>query len=649
MRRALQDFASLFISRCVGTGVESKVGDNRKETLFLKRSNVATIFLLMLILTLFGANANAITLRAEIDKKVVVLGERLTYTITLESSSMSTPDIEPPVFEGFDIVMGPSTSTSVSMVGTQISKQSSLSYVLRATRVGMVTIPAAKVVHKRQTITSEAIEIEVLPSSTHTPSTTQPQRSQTQKQTPKTRTATPEMFLEAVVDKNEVWRLEMVTVTYRLYFRNEVSSYNLVKAPQATGFWVEEFSTPQRPVIRNTVIDGVSYRVADIRKVGLFPTRSGTLTLDPLVADIVVNLPVDRRRSRSIWDDPFFGGRRETVSLSTEPLEITVKPFPTVRQPTDFRGDAGDFQMRVEYDKTTVSQHDPITIKVTISGTGYIRSVDAPILNLPAGFEKFNPTLDQNINTGGDVMRGRKVFTYLVIPRRAGTYNLDPVRFSYFDIKSGNFKTLSQGGVMLTVSPSETYADPMTSVPTGRLGIEVMSQDIRFIKSMDEPFTKIQTPIYLRWWFYGAMGLSPLLFLMGLFVESAHNRRSTNIYGVKRRKASDELRKSIKHLEKMLKDSASDSKSLKDAIIEVNNNLLQLTSALIKKPAAGLTTELLQEELKNLKLSTEDASSIIQLNCQTDMCRFAGFDISTDVARNYLNKCIEISTKLEKI
>ncbi|MEZ4766295.1 MAG: hypothetical protein R3C26_24830 [Calditrichia bacterium] len=71
------------------------------------------------------------------------------------------------------------------------------------------------------------------------------------------------------------------------------------------GFWVEEYEIAQNIPVTQEVINGQQYSVAEVKKLALFPTKSGDLNITPLQLSVDV---VERRRRRdpfSVFDDFF--------------------------------------------------------------------------------------------------------------------------------------------------------------------------------------------------------------------------------------------------------------------------------------------------------------------------------------------------------
>lgn len=588
--------------------------------------------------------------KAVVDNPGPTVGERITYTVSF-STDGQLPDIEPPDFDGFDIISGPASSTSIQMVNMAISKTVSLTYTLRPNRPGSVTIKPAKATVKKKLLTSNPVMIEVLaagggggspsPGSGRggggVPSAPPQQGGRSS-----------EVFLTATADKPALSKLEMATITYRLYLRVNVLNYEVVKAPQATGFWVEEFPTANRPILEDVTIKGEPYKVAVIRRIGVFPTRSGQLMLDPLTVDITVERPYQQKRRRdpfdSFFDDPFFSrGQREVKTLTCDPLTLTVRDHPS-GAPTDFKGDVGDYTLKVTYDKTQLAQNDALTVKATISGSGYLKSVDAPKLSLPSGFEQFAPTAEANVSVTGSAMRGKKTFTYLVIPRRAGTFNLPPVSFSFFDPDKGDYQTALDGGVELLVSPGEGGAG--ADLFAGRTPSEVtlMDSDIRFIKSLSGTLARTSIPPYRTVTFFALLALAPALFFGGIGWEKLQEYRQSDPIAVRRRRASSQMRKALEEADKL----AAAGDALK-AVETAARSLTELVGALIREPSAGMTTDAIRSGLSQIGASDELTAAVIRLFSEADRIRFGGGGDSRPVGTESIARFREAAEALEKL
>ena len=614
-----------------------KIGD---PVIRIRLTYYALLVVALLLLPL--SSFAEIQLEAEVDQEQVTIGGRITYTVTV-SGEMRLPDIEPPDFEGLKILAGPSTSSSTQIVNTQVSSSKSMTYVLRAINTGTVTIKPATVKHKRKTYSTKPITIQVM-SAGRSPSTTPSSSSQSRSDVVNSKDRLPEVFIVARAEKDTLYLREMVTITYDLYLKITVSNYSFVKTPSATGFWQEEFDLPRQPQLRDVTLRRQDYKVATIRKIGLFPTRTGELEIEPLLADVTVEKPASGRRSRRDPFDWFFDDRksRETRTLSTETLKLTVLDLPLRGRKSSFKGDVGDYDLRVNYDKRELAQHDALTIKVTISGKGYLKSIDPPKLNLPSGFEQFDPTVDENITTSGSMVRGRKQFSYLVIPRRVGTFELQPIEFSFFNPATERYSTQKAGGTTLTVTLGDGSAFSEQEYRSS--AVDILDSDIRFIKELSKPLTKVEIPIYKSNWFYIVLFLPMGLFILGLAAEKTLQQRLADPIAVRRRKVSELVCRTRNEAAKLEK-SGEIGKAVKISGVA----LKELIGVKVNIPVAGLTRDLIQTKLTTMKAEPgliEEAVAVFDVIEKTRF-GYSSFDDREGV--ELLSRLSELSKRLEGV
>ncbi len=583
-----------------------------------------------------------VTIKAEVDRSEVPEGGRFTYSVTITGST-DFDKVKLPQFLEFDVISGPSSSTQIELINGKMSRSGTYSYVLRAKKTGNITIkPAVYRASRKKSIRSNSVTIGVI-AAQQSPRSKKNQ-SKNDGSNRKTRSM-PEVFIEAKVDKDSVYKFDMITVTYDLYFKVNVSNYSFPRIPNATGFWQEEFKLPARPVIRDEVVRGVAYKVATIRKVGLFPTRTGTLRITPLTSEITVEVPRrTRSRRRSLFDDSFFGRTQSEIrSVTSENIELTVLDMPRKGKPVNFKGDVGAFQLSVNYDQRELSQHDALNIEVTINGTGYVKSVSAPKLSLPAGFEVFEPTIEERISMSGRQMRGKKIFKYLVIPRRTGTFKLKPVRFSYFDPIKGTYRSLKKGGRTIIVTPS-VGDEFLTGGGMTPEEVHLLGSDIRYIKELSSPLTTKRSKAYTSPWFFTLMAISPVMFLLGLGAENIVQKHFSDPAAVRLRRAITSMKSTLNDGEKQI-----DNNDVNAAITTLSQNLSELVGAIIHEPGAGLIRHTVESGLRDAKMDSEQIDNVTSLIEEADKIRFSGVIIDNSQAKNLLKQFANSTAVLEKL
>ena len=142
----------------------------------------------------------------------------------------------------------------------------------------------------------------------------------------------------------------------------------------------------------------------------------------------------------------------EQVSLQSKPITITVKALPEKNKPASFKSAVGDFTIASQVEKNNFTTSDIGKLAITISGTGNMTLLNAPDITWPDGTEGFEPSTTDNLNKLSVPVSGNKIFIYTFNVSKEGRYILPPVTFSFFDVKSGKYKTVSSDPIPIDVS-----------------------------------------------------------------------------------------------------------------------------------------------------------------------------------------------------
>ncbi|HCV42844.1 MAG TPA: protein BatD, partial [Bacteroidetes bacterium] len=329
---------------------------------------------------------------ATVDKNPVALGDQFTLSFVLNNAGMGGgKNMKLPDLNSFHIMSGPNQSSSMQFINGAVSSSITYSYILQPKDMGKLAIGSATIEVGGKQLTTQPLTIEVVKG------TPRPKQQQQQAASPEDVGAQigDNLFLKASVDKNHVMQGEQINVTFKLYTRVSVSNYGVDKNPTMTGFWGEDIENPKNIALTNETVNGKQYRVGVIRKMALFPTQSGTLEIAPMEATTQVQI---QSRSLDPFDaffrDPF--GRTVTYKVKSDPLKIKVDPLPS-GAPMDFKGAVGKFTMNTSVDRKTTKTNEPVTLKVTITGTGNIKVLEVPEIELPKDFEQYTPKVSDNI------------------------------------------------------------------------------------------------------------------------------------------------------------------------------------------------------------------------------------------------------------
>ncbi|HSV88704.1 MAG TPA: BatD family protein, partial [Bacteroidales bacterium] len=340
-----------------------------------------------------------------------------------------------------------------------------------------------------------------------------------------------------------------VVITYKLYSRVTVAHYSIEEAPGFQGFWAEDITAEGHPSVSEAVIDGQRYNVAVIRQVVVFPQRAGRLTIEPLEVLSLVRV-ASPRRTGSLFDDFFSGtgfGAFQAVEhrFRSNPVQINSREVPAQNRPAGFNGAVGNFDLKTDANPLTVNVNEPVSFTLTISGTGNLKMISSPEMELSPHLEVFDPNTTDELKTGLDGMSGHRTFEYLIVPRTRGVFEIPSVRFSFFDPLSRQFVTRTSQSLTIEVAGD---ALPATLATPGIAQSDVLylTSDIRFIQNHLFRLQPIGTIFFNSIWYYVLLTLPVVLFGGFILFWKRHVKLRQDIALMKNLKAQKIAKKRLK-------------------------------------------------------------------------------------------------------
>lgn len=565
--------------------------------------------------------------------KSVPLNSNFQLSYTVENGSATS--IKPPALTDFQVLGGPNTSTSMQWVNGNVTQSATYSYVLRPKKEGTFKIGKGSATVSGANLESNELTIQV------TAPVAQQQQQQRRQRNPFDPFDDPffnggaeeeeepqqasgdlekqlkdDVFMKLVVNKSSVYKGEMLTASYKLYFRQNLSGFNVVKAPAFDGFWSQEveLSPNRKPQMEN--INGTQYNTIEILKYNLYPQRVGALPVAGCEISTVAQVQV-RSRSRSVFDDFFNMGRVQQVplTLKASSASVNVKELPENGKPADFAGAVGTYKFETSLSNKETKTDEPITYSLKISGTGNLKFVDAPVLTFPEEFEVYDPKIKESIANGITGMSGTRQYDYLIIPRQPGEYKIESKSFSWFDPNSAKYFITNspEFTIKVTGEPSKNVNVPVAaSGATNKEEVAVLGQDIRYIKINVPQFEK-ENKFFESTGFVAAYS-APFLLFIGLIAAKRRNESmAADVIGTKRRRALKLAKKRLSVAEKHL--IKGDKKNFYD---EVSRAIWGYLGDKLNIDMADLSKENVEEKLlaKNAKQETVDKLKSLLGTCE---------------------------------
>lgn len=440
-------------------------------------------FIYFILFAIIGANLHAQDVVATLSRNKVGAGERFRLTYTIENKNIEGFSL--PKLDDFTLVGGPMQGTSTQIFNNTYKSTSTISYDLVCNKPGRYTIGGGILKSGGKNYTSNSVELEV----TKEPqgqTRQQPRQdpinpfgNQPQQQSlPDVKITKDDLFIVTSLSKSSVYPGEVVTVTYKLYTKFQQVNFEDIVFPEYRDAWMNELKESSDKSLSREVYNGVTYNTAVIRKSLFIPQKAGDIDIKAVTAQVIVQFA---QRTGNAWEDFFMGGRvrQEKLSVTGNSAKLKVKEYPEEGKPSSFNGATGDFKMAVSADKDSTAVNDAVTIKVTISGSGNLSLLPAPVLQTPNTFESYDPKSSENISIKPGGVSGSKTFEYLVLPRSPGKYKIPPIAFSYFNPQTGKYNTLLSDTLRIKVTGDASGAAVVDA--SGRK-VENLADDIRYIK-----------------------------------------------------------------------------------------------------------------------------------------------------------------------
>ena len=543
---------------------------------------------MIVVLVLLLQVAFGVTVNATVDRTSLSIDDVLELKIEAVDGDDSPQDDISPLKKNFLVVSGPSQQTNITWVNGKMTSTRGLSWTLSPKKTGTILLPSLTVTVGKSRFKTKKIPLKVL-------NNTIVRRGENSKK----------YFIQMDVDKHTAFPGEQITVTYQLFTQSDLSIES-VEIPEFVGFWIENLYSPRQINLRDVNVKGVRYKKAKLYTVALFPTKTGTIQIDPYVLNtqIVVENKKSKRR------DPFFDvfgsfSSRQTVKkiLKSESKSIKVKSFPEGKPP-DFTGAVGQYTVKTSVDNQNVKTNEAVTFFIEVKGTGNLSLFSLPEIIFPNSLEVFPPVSELKKDSFRDEITGNMRWEYVVIPRQTGRFNLPKIELPFFEPKSKQWKRSIANAIQISVSPGKIPSASTKGLT--KTEIALLGKDIRYHKT-EIPNWNQNNGIPIT------AVICYALAVCGFIVPGMlNNYRKISDDGKELRQSKKALKKAITYLKKGGEDEFE---------------LCTSTLYTYLKEKYFLQTDKLDssriQSLLNSKLSKEDISSIVQLLNRCDAARFS--------------------------
>lgn len=608
----------------------------------------------MALLLCGGLYAQDATLKVS-TKRQVSVGEqfRVAFEANAEGKKFSAPS-----FEGFSVVGGPfnSTSSSVQIVNGSMTRSVSntYTYVLRAEKEGSFTIGSASYVVDGDVVKSEPFQITVVAGAAEPDASSQGYQqggSSSTQSINDPQVSGKDLFLKLVPSKRSVYVGEPVVLTYKLYTRLPVSQLQVSKMPSYAGFWMKEINDNGNIRQSSEVVNGIEYSTAEVKKVVVIPQKSGKLTIEPMGLDCIAQIQTQRQQRRSndpfdiFFNDPFFNRGYSNVqkSLTSSSLSLDVKPLPVDGKPDSFSGAVGNYNFSANVDRTELATNEAATLTMTVSGSGNLELLNMPAPVFPPDFEVYDPKVTSSVDANSQGMNGTKKAEYLVIPRRAGSFSVPPVEFSFFNPAKGQYVTLRSDPMEFNVvKGSGSESNDGGVYATTQEEIKYLGSDIRHIMTDSVTLRPFNSQFFASIAYFVVMAALLLLFLVALVIVRKRRLYKQDVVLVRNRQATKVAKGRLKNAHGFLK--AGDQSHFYE---EMSQALWGYISDKLGIERSVLSMDTVKEAMTGKGIDEGLANEFVDTLNTCEFARFAPGDAAAKMEDLY-NKGLDVIMKVEK-
>ncbi|WP_179333782.1 BatD family protein [Winogradskyella costae] len=556
--------------------------------------SIKNILIIFLVLATSIASAQ-VKFEAKVSKKKLGINERLRIDFEMNEDG---DNFVPPSFADFDVVGGPNTSVSNYSRNGKRSYSKTYSYFLAPKSRGNFTIKQATIEIEGETYKTFPITVNV------TAAVSAPNGEATASDV-----ASANIHLVAEVSKANPYLNEAITVVYKLYVSKDtgVSSWREKDTPRFNDFWSQNIDVKGFPV-HTGEYDGEEYRYVILRKTVLYPQKTGALKLEPLVMEVTVEVPSNRR---DVFGRALITRVPKMVTAGSR--TINVKELPEEGKPSDFKGAVGDFDFKVTTSKTQLNATESLQAKIEVSGSGNLKLFELPKLTVPSSLEVYEPEHQENVRTNLSGMQGRISDTYTIVPQYRGKYPVPTISFSYFDLKTESYKRISSDDVVIDVleGPMAANAAVDNTVDATKQTVNASTNTFAFIKTNSNWIPVKSEPFFKSIGFWSLLLVPFLAIPLAIVVRRKKDERDADVQGNRIRKADRLAKKYLSEAKKALGQKESFYLALEKAL----HNYLK---AKLNIETSDFNKDKIESLLSERQVSKEVVSDFISIleNCE---------------------------------
>ena len=567
----------------------------------------------------------------------VAVGEqfRLQYT-------MSTTDVKGfragSIPDGFEVLMGPSTSTqqSFQMINGRTSQSSSVTYtyILAAVKKGTFIISGAHATVDGKSAYSSSVRINVSGKAQNQQYGGGMQQQQGAQVRPSgSRISGNDLFIKVSANKTRVHEQEPILLTYKVYTQLELTQLE-GKMPDLTGFHTQEVPLPQQKSFHIETVNGRPYRCVTWSQYLMYPQMTGKLQIPSITFKGIV---VQENRNVDPFE-AFFNGGSGYVEVKKEIVAqgMTIQVDPLPQKPSNFSGGVGKFTISASLDHNKVKAGDPVKIRIVVGGNGNLKLIKQPEVQLPNDFDKYDAKVTDKTKLTASGLTGNMLYDVLIVPRNQGKYQLQPIELTYFDTSTNKYKTIRTNPMVLEVEKGSGKVGDVADYSQSQ------DKDIHFIHDGAPEIVDTNDYFFGSTLYTTLNALVVIIFIVLLIVFRKQAMEMANIDAMRGKKANKVAGKRLKLAAKLMAEGKSSA-----FYDEVLKALWGYVADKLSIPVSQLSRENIAEKLSGRNASQADIDTFLEALDECEFERYAPGDAAGNMQKTY-DKAVSAITNIEE-
>lgn len=556
----------------------------------------------------------------------VIAGRNFSLTFRLTNGQTNAP--KPPELQGCDLLYGPSVSTmsSSQYINGQMSSTTSVdyTYMYRATTPGKVTVPEVTVNSGGKSYTSKSVTFEILP-----PDKPTQQQQGGQQSAPAVSAVDPsthrpgavspnDLFVRVSFSKTHALEQEAVMATIKVYTKYSITSFLVTQQPLFDGFLSEELPVNLEVNLEN--YNGQNYNTAVLKRLLLYPQKSGKLTVNSGKYDITI-------QQFELVNMGFFTTQRPVerqITTESNMASIEVTPLPEPK-PAGFDGAVGSFTVSTDLQPELLRTNEAAVYTYTIKGTGNIRYLKQPDVKFPSSIDRYTPKTDIDARIVGANTTGTYKVDYTIVPQEAGKLVIPGTPFVYYDIDKREYVTLDTRSYELNVAKGTS-----TSSVVEQREIDKSMHDILHIKPSTDRQKKEVSYIFHNGLYWMTFIIAVAILIAIAVIYRRQLKFNADVKGRKHARANRVVSKRLKSAREFMKAHENEK-----FYAELAKAMWGYVSDKLSIAPSQLIRDNIASQLESYGASEQTANDVLSVLDECEMARFTPQHSDQEVAQLY--------------